>query len=342
MMGRRTFMSSVVVAAALCAVASMEISGTARAQQPAKLPKVAILLARSPTTPTCGASPAAYACFMEGMRELGYVDGKNVAFELRFPEGDYQKLQDLATELVTMRPAVIFTTGPGGVAAAAATTTIPIIVGPGSEEIMVRLAGNFAHPTGNVTGFTLVSFEQELKCLQFLKELAPHTSRVAVLLNPENPRFRDYPGILAPTATQWGMTLIRIEARGLADLPRALAAIAASGANAIYIAGDPLLWGNSPGSRKVSEWAMTQRLPVVSPNAQVAADGGLLSFGTDINLLHRRAATYVDKVLKGTKLANLPVERPSVFKLAVNARTAKALGIVIPPSMLLRADEVIQ
>ena len=193
-----------------------------------------------------------------------------------------------------------------------------------------------------MTGFTLISFEQEVKCLQLLKELAPRTSRVAVLLNPDNPRYRDYPGILAPAATQWGMTLIRIEARSLADLPPALAAIAASGANAIYIAGDPLLWGMSPGSSKVSEWALTQRLPVVSPNARAAADGGLLSFGTDINVLHRRAASYVDKVLKGAKPADLPVERPSVFKLSVNAKTAKALGIVIPQSLLLRADEVIQ
>ena len=157
--------------------------------------------------------------------------------------------------------------------------------------MLSHLAGNFAHPAANVTGFTVTSFEQEVKCLEFLKELAPRTSRVAVLLNPDNPRYRDYPGILAPAATQWGMTLIRIEARSLADLPPALAAIAASGANAIYIAGDPLLWGMSPGSSKVSEWALTQRLPVVSPNARVAADGGLLSFGTDINVLHRRAAS---------------------------------------------------
>src|SRR5450631_4857275 len=130
MMGRRMFIGSVVIAAAVSTAASLVMVEFAWAQQRAKLPKVAILLARSPTTPTCGANPAAYACFMEGMRELGYVDGKNVAFESRFPEGDYQQLQDLATELVKMRPAVIFTTGPGGVAAAGVTTTIPIIVGP--------------------------------------------------------------------------------------------------------------------------------------------------------------------------------------------------------------------
>ena len=342
MLGRRTFMGSVAIAASLSAVVSVGMIEFAWAQQPAKRPIVAILLSRAPTTPTCGASPASLACFMGGMRDLGYVDGKNVAFEVRYPKGDYQALPDLATELVRLRPAVIYTTGPGADAAANATTTIPIIVGPGTEEALMRLAGNFAHPTGNVTGLTLISFEQEVKCLEFLKELAPRTTRVAVLLNPDNPRYRNYPGVLAPRGVQLGLTLIRIEARGLADLPRALTAIAASGANAIYVAGDPLLWGMSPGSRKVSEWALTQRLPVVSPNAQVAADGGLLSFGTDINLLHGRAAIYVDKSLKGAKPADLPVERPSVFKLSVNTRTANALGIVIPQALLLRADELIQ
>jgi putative ABC transport system substrate-binding protein len=279
---------------------------------------------------------------MEAMRDLGYVDGKNVAFELRFPEGDYQELPALATQLVLLRPAVIYTVGPAGVAAATATTTIPIIVGSQDEETLARLAGNFAHPTRNVTGFTLSSVEQDLKCLAFLKESVPRTSRVAVLLNPDNPRYRNYPGVLAPAASELGLTLIRIEARGPSDLPRAFTTIAASGANAIYFEGDPSLAGTSPARKQVSEWALKQGLPVASPNAQVAADGGLLSFGTDINVLHRRAATYVDKVLKGVKLADLPVQRPSVFKLSVNVKTAKALGIVIPQSLLLRADEVIQ
>ncbi len=342
MMGRWTFRGRVAAAAALSAVVCLGMIASAWAQLPAKLPKVAILLPRAPTTTTCGARPSTLSCFMEAMHDLGYVEGKNVAFELRFPEGDYQELPALATQLVGLRPSVIYTVGPGGVAAATATTTIPIIVGPGDEETLAKLAGNFAHPNGNVTGFTLASVEQELKCLSLLKELAPRASRVAVLLNPDNPRYRDYPGVLAPTAAQLGMTLIRIEAPSLADLPRALAAIAASGANAIYFAADPVLAGTSQGRKLVSEWALKQRLPVVSPSPQVAADGGLLSFGTDINVLHRRAAIYVDKVLKGVKLVDLPVERPSVFKLSVNARSAKALGVVIPQSLLLRADEVIQ
>ena len=344
MMVRRTFMGSVAIAAALFSVLNLAMTACAWAQQPAKLSKVAILSPRAPTARACGANMegSSLPCFMEAMRELGYVVGKNVSFEFRFAEEDYKKLPALAAELVLLRPDVILTAGPGATAAANATTTIPIIVGPAGEETLTRLAGNLAHPTGNVTGFTLNSVEQELKCLQYLKELAPRTSRVALLLNPDNPGYRDYPGILAPTAAQLGLTLIRIEARSLSDLPQAFADIVASGANAIYIVDDPALAGTGPVRKQVSEWALKQRLPVVSPNARVASDGGLLSFGTDLNALNRRAATYVDKVLKGAKPADLPVERPSVFNLSMNTRTAKALGIVIPQSLLLRADEVIQ
>jgi putative tryptophan/tyrosine transport system substrate-binding protein len=342
MIARRKSMGSVAIAATLFWLLSLAMS--AWAQQPAKLPMVAILSQGAPATETCGANMqgSTLPCFLDALRELGYVDGKNVSFEFRFAEADYTKLPALAAELVRLRPYVIYTSGAGAAAAANVTTTIPIIVASASEETLTRLAGNLAHPTGNVTGFALNSVEQELKCLQYLKDLAPRTSRVAMLLNPDNPGYRDNPGILAPAAAQLGMTLIKIEARNVSDLPQAFAAIAASGANAIYLLDDAALAGTGPVRKQVSEWALKRGLPVVSPNARVASDGGLLSFGTDINALHRRAAGHVDKVLKGAKPVDLPVERPSVFNLSVNVKTAKALGIVIPQSLLLRADEVIQ
>jgi putative tryptophan/tyrosine transport system substrate-binding protein len=342
MIARRKSMGSVAIAATLFWLLSLAMS--AWAQQPAKLPMVAILSQGAPATETCGANMqgSTLPCFLDALRELGYVDGKNVSFEFRFAEADYTKLPALAAELVRLRPYVIYTSGAGAAAAANVTTTIPIIVASASEETLTRLAGNLAHPTGNVTGFALNSVEQELKCLQYLKDLAPRTSRVAMLLNPDNPGYRDNPGILAPAAAQLGMTLIKIEARNVSDLPQAFAAIAASGANAIYLLDDAALAGTGPVRKQVSEWALKRGLPVVSPNARVASDGGLLSFGTDINALHRRAAGHVDKVLKGSKPVDLPVERPSVFNLSVNVKTAKALGIVIPQSLLLRADEVIQ
>ena len=344
MMAQRTAVGSVAIAAAWLSILGPAMSACAWAQQPAKLPKVAILSPRAPTAQACGANMqgSSLPCFLAAMVELGYVDGKNVSFNFRYAEDDYKKLPALAAELVRLQPDVILTAGPGAAAAANATTTIPIIVGPGGEEPLTRLAGNLAHPTGNVTGFTLVSVEQEQKCLQFLKELVPGTSRVAVLLNPDNPSYRDYPRILAPAAAQLGLTLISVEARNVSDLSKAFAAIAASGANAIYLVDDAALAGTGPVRMQVSEWALKRGLPVVSPNARVASDGGLLSFGTDLNVLNRRAAAYVDKVLKGAKPVDLPVERPSVFILSVNVKTAKALGLVIPQSLLLRADEVIQ
>ena len=343
-MDRRTFIGTAALVTAVFSVVNIATIAGAWAQQPAKLPKVAILQQRAPPTESCGANMqgSTLPCFMDALRKLGYAEGKNVSFEMRFAEDDYTKLPALATELVGLRPDVILTTGAGAAAAAKATTTILIIVGAASEETLTRLAGNLARPTGNVTGFTLVSVEQEIKCLQLLKELAPRTARVALLLNPDNPGYRDYPGILAPAAAQLGMTLIKIEARNVSDLPQAFAAIAASGANAIYLFDDAALAGRGPVRKQVSEWALTRRLPVISPNARVAADGGLVSFGTDLNTLNRRAAAYVDKVLKGAKPADLPVERPSKFNLSINFKTAKALGIVIPQSLLLRADEVIR
>ena len=335
-------MASVAIAVALFSLLSLAMS--AWAQQPAKLPKIAILSPRAPTAQTCGANMqgSSLPCFMDALRELGYVDGKNVSFEFRFAEDDYTKLPVLAAELVRLRPDVILTAGPGATAAANATTTIPIIVGPGGEETLTRLAGNLAHPTGNVTGFTLTSVEQELKCLQLLKELAPRTSRVAFLVNPDAPASRDYPGVLAPAAGQLGVTLIRIEARNVSGLPQAFAAIAASGASAIYLVDDPALAGTGEARKQVIEQALSRRLPLASPNSSVAPEGGLVSLGTDRHALVRRAAIYVDKILKGAKPADLPVERPSTFKLSVNVKTAKALGLTIPQSLLLRADEVIQ
>ena len=342
-MDRRTFMGSVTIAAALLSFLSLAVTACIWAQQPAKLPKVAILSPLKPTAETCGANfqGPSLPCFMDAMRELGYVDGKNVSFEFRFAEEDEKKLAVLATDLVSLRPDVIYTAGPGATAAADATTTIPIIVSPGGEESLTRLAGNLAHPTGNVTGFALDSIEQAVKCLQLLKELAPRASRVALLLNPDTGQ-RDYPGILAPTAAQLGLTLIRIDARNVSDLPQAFAAIAASGANAIYLVDDPALAATSETRKQVIERALSRRLPLASPNSSVAPEGGLVSLGTDRHALARRAAIYVDKIIKGAKPADLPVERPSTFKLSVNAKTAKALGLTIPQTLLLRADEVIQ
>jgi putative ABC transport system substrate-binding protein len=332
----------------LIALVTVSFPLSAWTQQTGRLPKVGILSPGKKTDMGCGPirnqnEGPGPGCFVEGLRALGYDDGRNVVFEYRFAEGAIERLPALAAELVSLRPDVIytFTTG-GAVAAGAATSAIPIVVGPAGEITLERLARNFARPVANVTGVTLSSVEQDQKCLQLLKELAPRTSRVAVLVNPGNPNFRSYPDVLRPAASQLGITLTGISARNETDLPQAFAMIRASGADAMFMVDDAALAGTSGTRRQILKWAMDARLPVASSSSRVAADGGLVSLGTDNAALARRAATYVHRILGGAKVAELPVERPTTYKLSVNRKTAAALGLTIPQPVLARADEVIQ
>jgi putative ABC transport system substrate-binding protein len=315
-------------------------------QQPGRLPTVGILSPGKQADMDCasrtdqGPGPG---CFVAGLRALGYDDGRNVTLEYRFSEGASERLPALAAELVRLRPDVIFTfTTVGAEAAAGATSTIPIVVGPAAEVTLERLAGNFARPVGNVTGVTLNYLEQEQKCLQLLKELAPRTSRVAFVGNPDNPSARRYPGVLVPAATQLGIKLTRIDVRNAADLPQAFALALANGVDALYIADDAAIAGVADVRRQIIKWALGRRLPVASASSRVAPDGGLVSLGADNAALARRSAYYVHRILGGAKPADLPVERPTIYKLSVNRKTAAALGLTIPQSLLLRADEVIQ
>jgi putative ABC transport system substrate-binding protein len=254
-----------------------------------------------------------------------------------------ERLPALAAELVSLRPDVIYTWTTGGAdAAAGATSTIPIVIGPAGEITLERLAGNFARPIGNVTGVTLSSVEQNQKCLQLLKDLAPRTSRVAIMVNPDNPTNLSYPGILRPAASQLDLTLIRIDVRNASDLPQAFATIRSGGADAIFLVDDAALAGTAGVRKEIINRALRDRLAVASSSSRVAPDGGLVSLGADNSALARRAAFYVHRILGGAKPADLPVERPTIYKLSVNRKAAAALGLTIPQSLLLRADEVIQ
>jgi putative tryptophan/tyrosine transport system substrate-binding protein len=331
---------------ALVAGACWLATGTL-AQQPNRLPTIGILLPDKSEPSNCDARVAGFpmACMRDGLRALGYVEGRNVAFEYRFAGDDYRRLPALATELVALRPDVIFTASTGGAEAAAkATSTIPIVVGNAGEPTLIRLAGNLARPMGNVTGFTAGSFGFELieKSLQLLKELAPRTSRIAVIYNPDNKIYTGSLDMLAPAARQLDITLVNIEARGASELPQAFAAILASGADAIYLTPESTLGSALEVRKQIADWAKSHRMPTASTSSPFAADGGLVSLGPDFAAITRRSATYVHRILRGAKPAELPVERPTIFKLSVNRNTAKALGITIPQSLLLRADEVIE
>lgn len=333
MIARRSFF--------LLVAATSSVPASAWAQQPARLPTVGILAVGGPVSCASGALGYGPACMVEGLGSLGYVEGRNVAFEYRYARGDYKRLPALAGELVALRPDVVYTTtNPGADAAAKATTTIPIVVGPAGEELMISLVGNLGRPVGNVTGLILGALAQDQKCLQLLKELVPTTTRVAVIHIPDSFSVLSL-GALSSAATQLRVTLVRIEVSNLADLPQAFTAVAASGADAIFMFDEPVLAGSSDVRKQVSHWALSHRLPLASSNPAFAAAGGLVSLGADVRSVARRSAHYVDRILRGAKPADLPVEKPTMFTISVNRKTATALNLTIPTSVLVRADEVI-
>jgi putative ABC transport system substrate-binding protein len=249
----------------------------------------------------------------------------------------------LAAELVAGQPDLLYTFSSAAArAAAAATSTIPIVVAPANEAVMAGIVTDFAHPPGNVTGLTLAGPEQYEKCLQLLKEAAPSVTRLGLLLNPLNPAWQNYPDGLAAASKSLGLTLVRMEARGLEEVEQAFDAATTEEVDGLFGFGDPTLLGTTAGMERIVALVRQHRLPSVSDETDFARRGGLLSLGPDFVAIGLRAAEYIDRILQGAKVAELPVERPAAYKLIVNLKTAQELGITIPPSILLRADEVIE
>ena len=311
------------------------------AQSPTK-PKLAILSPGSPSG-VDSASDRGLAVFLKALRKLGYINGQDIELEFRYAEGHLDLLPALASELVNSRPNLIYTwTTPAAVAAAKATGEIPIVVGPAGERIMMELAGNLARPAGNVTGLTLTSSEQDEKCLELLKETAPLISRVGVLVNPANPSWQRYPDILSAAADKLGLALIRIESRGKVDINQTLSRLVTEPVDAFLLVDDAAIVGDDAVRMRVIDFARKYRLPSASTFGNYARDGGVLTLGTDHEFLRERAAQYVHRVIQGTRPSDLPVERPTRFRLIVNVRAATALGLEVPASVLVRADEVIE
>jgi putative ABC transport system substrate-binding protein len=312
----------------------------ALAQDP-RGPKIAIL---SPYGPD-------YATVRDGIlhniltafAELGYVDGQNVSLEFRFAGNALERLPGLASELVATRPDVIYTwTSGAGRAAAAATSTIPIVLAPVAETTMADLIPDMAHPDGNVTGFTINNLQRHEKCLQLLKEAAPEVSRVGVLLNPLNPGWKNYPDVLNDAARALDIELVGVKARGLAEIDQAFARMAAQNVDGLFALDESTLAGATPVPKRIMELVASSQLPSISDSQGFARAGGLMSFETDEDLIARRAALYIHRILQGARVAELPVEHPAEFQLIFNLKTAQELGITVPPSILLRADEVIE
>jgi putative ABC transport system substrate-binding protein len=274
-----------------------------------------------------------------GLRDFGYVEDRNVAIEYRFAEGQYDRLPALAKELVGLNVDVIVThSTPGTQAAKAATATIPIVMAVAGDAIALGLVGNLARPDGNVTGSTFFNPELMAKRLELLKDLATPMFRIAVLLNPDNPVNEAILPVMEETAKPLGMELMKFYARGPSEFERSFADIADQKLDAVVINDDPILIVNA---KALAVLAISRRIPAIS-HPEFAAAGGLMAYGVNLYNLFRRAGYFVDRILKGANPGDLPVERPTNFELVINLATAKSLGLSIPPTLLTRANRVIE
>jgi putative ABC transport system substrate-binding protein len=306
----------------------------ARAQQTSKVSLIGYLGTSSPSL-----EGHVLEAFQQKLRELGHIEGKNVAIEYRWAEGRDDRLPELATELVRMKPDIIVTTGtPGTLAAKHATNTIPIVFASVGDPVSAELVASFARPEGNATGFTFSGPELEGKRLQILKDLVPGLSRVTALWNPLSMGAEFYRQTEVAAAALHVM-LQPVEASRTDDMEQAFATISKAGAHGLVVLADSFLLSNR---KRIVQFAANSRLPAIYPYREYVDAGGLSSYAPSKIDRLRRTAVYVDKILKGAKPADLPVEAPTIFELVVNSKTAKELGLGLPATLIGRADEVIE
>ncbi|MBI5634341.1 MAG: ABC transporter substrate-binding protein [Nitrospirae bacterium] len=278
--------------------------------------------------------------FKDGMRENGMIEGKHYILDERYAEGNYERFPALADELLKRNPAIIMANTIASVRAAQqATKTVPIIFVSTNDPVGSGLVASLAHPGGNTTGLSSQHEDAINKYIELLREVLPRASRIAVLSNPDNPSIPKMFERLRVMASSFGITARAFEVTTPKGLDAAFSAIAQYRPNALLVLPDSM-FSAQPGP--ISKFAISQRIPTIASNSQFVTSGCLISFGTNRLEVFRRAAIYVKKILGGAKPADLPVEQPTKFELAVNVKTAKAFGITIPRSLLLRADEVIQ
>ncbi len=303
------------------------------AQQPPRVPKIGLL--RVGSLPDANA-----AAFIQGLRDLGYVEGQNIIIEYRWAEGKLERLPSLASDLVRLKVEVIVTGGlEASLAAKTATRLIPIVAGASADPVSSGLVASLARPGGNITGLTIINVDLAGKRLELLKEAVPGASRPAVLRNRANGEHALLWKETQRAARSLGVRLQSLEVRGANEFEGAFAAMARDRADALLLAPDEIFWTHRG---QIADLATKTRLPGMFDAKGFVDAGGLMAYGPNLPDMFRRAATYVDKILKGAKPADLPVEQPTRFELVINLKTAKALGLTIPQSVLVRADEVIQ
>jgi putative tryptophan/tyrosine transport system substrate-binding protein len=305
-----------------------------RAQQPAKLPTVGFLGAGTPSTYSQWV-----AAFMQQLRERGWIEGRNIAIELRWAEGKNEGYADIAAEFVRLNVDVIVTTGTAAVVAAKqATSVIPIVFTSAGDPVATGLVASLARPGGNVTGLSNQLPDLAGKRLELLREIIPGLHRLAILTNVGNPIGALEMGEVQAAARTLGLEILPLEIRRAEDIGPAFEALK-DRADALYVVAEPLLSGNHV---RISTLALGAGLPTLLGIRDYVEAGGLVSYGPNTPDLFRRAADLVDKILRGAKPKDIPVEQPAKFDLVINLTTAKALGLTIPPTLLARADEVIE
>ena len=307
----------------------------AEAQAPAIVRRIEFLSFRPSTEATHYLD-----AFRRGLSELGYVEGQNIAIEYRFANGRPERLSALAAELVRLKVDVIVTTAPPAPEAAKrATRTIPIVLAVAGDPVGTGLVASIARPGGNITGLANLGLEVVGKQLELLKEAVPKVSSVAVLSNPALPSTPVYVKEAEGAARSLKLQLHILQARSSPEIEAAFRAMRSERVDSVFVLRDSVFFAQRA---QIAALAAESRLPAVYGFREEAEAGGLMAYGPNLLQMYQRAATYVDKILKGAKPADLPVEQPTKFELVINLKTAKTLGLTIPPSLLLRADEVIQ
>jgi ABC-type uncharacterized transport system substrate-binding protein len=315
------------------AVALFTVCFSALAQKPAKIHRIGYLAARSSPEPRDEG-------FRQGLRDLGYIEGKNIAIEYRYARGKIEELTGFVAEMVRLNVDVIVATGtPAAQRAKQATSVIPIVIAIGDDPVEMGLIASLAHPGGNVTGVTTLATELRGKMLELLKEVVPRLRRIAALWSPVDPRFVLNFKESEAAARSLGLQLQSLKVRGLDELESAFRAATKERAEALIMLRAPVI---NAHLKRIADIAIKSRIPAIHNDSVFVEAGGLISYGTDFPHLYRRAAHYVDRILKGTKPADLPVEQPTRFELTVNLKTARQIGLTIPQRVLTRADKVIR
>jgi ABC-type uncharacterized transport system substrate-binding protein len=323
----------------LIAVTLLAVGVIAEAQQPKKVPTIGYLSATDPATES-----ARFEAIRLALRERGYIEGRNIASEYRYAERKQDRAPELAAELVRLKVDIIVVAGgPTWVQVVKkATRTIPIVMsGRGLDPVEAGLVESLARPGGNVTGLTLLSRELGGKRLELLKEAVPKVARVAVLYNLSSAlTVLDVKEVLPTAARALGLTVRSWEVRDADDFERVFAALNKERPDGLYVhPSGPLMFANG---KRIADFALKSRLPSMSNNREAVAAGGLMSYDADLAESYRRVAYFIDRILKGSKPADLPVEQPTKFEFIINLKTAKQIGLTIPPNVLARADKVIK